>query len=287
MSNLFCDLHTHSTASDGSDTPADLMKVAAASGLKAVALTDHDTVSGLVQARDAASALGLEFVPGIEFGVKTDRGNMHILGYYMDTEEQGFRKTLERVQKARADRTPKLLARLEELGLPVSQEELDAITGGGQVGRPHFARLMVEKGYVKDVSQAFTRYLARGAKAYVPKSVLYPSDAIDAIHSAGGLAVLAHPFSLMCDTYRELSERVKKLCHMGIDGMECWYSEHSEEFTRRCLDLCREFDIVATGGSDYHGTAKPYIKLGRGKGGLKVPYECVIALKERRKRIYG
>ncbi len=281
LSRYVCDLHTHSAASDGSDTPAEVAAMACGAGLAAFSLTDHDTVAGLSEASRAAEAEGIEFIGGIEFSVKASMGNMHILGYMIDAGCQEFQATLDMVQAARAARTPRLLKKLRELGLPVEEEELFSISRGGQLGRPHFARIMVEKGYVKDVSQAFSRYLRRGAPAYVPKSILSPEDAIRAIQAAGGLAVLAHPFSLMCRSRKELRGVLLGLCESGLDGMECYYSEHTPAFTRQCLDMCREFNIVATGGSDYHGRAKPYIKIGRGKGDLQVPYQCVKDLKAR------
>lgn len=282
LSDSICDLHTHSTASDGSDTPAMLVSRAARASLRAVALTDHDTIAGLDEASAAAEIAGVEFVSGVELSVRTSTGNMHILGYLMDMRNEKFRSTLEKVQFARAERTPRLLGRLKELGLPISRQELLKVSGGGQVGRPHFARIMVEKGYVKNVSQAFLRYLKRGAPAYVPKSILTPSQAIESIHAAGGLAVLAHPFSLMCSTINELRSHLRDLCDRGLDGMECYYSEHSHAYTSQCLELCREFKIVPTGGSDYHGKAKPYIKIGRGRGDLVIPYRCVQDLRVRR-----
>ncbi len=287
LSLRICDLHTHSFVSDGSDSPAEVVRRAFEAGLAAFSLTDHDTVAGLPEASAAAVEIGIEFLNGVEFSVRAQRGNMHILGYLFRAGNDEFQQVLQRVQDARAARTPLLLERLRKLGLPVEEQELLRITRGGQVGRPHFARLMVEKGYVKDVSQAFSRYLGRGRPAHVPKSILEPQEAIRAIHAASGLAVLAHPFSLMCSSRRELQGILQGLCHAGLDGMECYYSEHSPAFTRQCLDMCREFNIVATGGSDYHGRAKPYIKIGRGKGGLAVPYRCVEDLKARHAEKYG
>ncbi len=281
LSHFSCDLHTHSIASDGSDYPSDLVHKACMAGLAAISLTDHDTVSGIAEASEAADRKGIEFLAGIEFSVKASKGNIHILGYLIDTSSQQLKAVLDKVQAARAARTPKLIARLREIGLPVEEEELYRVSKGGQVGRPHFARVMVEKGYVRDVSQAFSRYLARGGPAYVPKSILEPRHAIEAIHAAGGLAVLAHPFSLMCRSRRQLEEVVRDLCACGLDGMECYYSEHTPAFIMQCLHMCEQFGIVATGGSDYHGRAKPYLKIGKGKGDLFVPYSCVEHLRQR------
>ncbi len=278
---MLCDLHTHSMASDGSDQPDEVAQKAAEAGLAAFALTDHDTVAGLSEAADAAALAGIEFLHGVEFSVRYSSGNMHILGYMMDLDDSGFVRVLERVQKARRDRTPRLIEKLAGLGIEITEDDLLAISRGGQVGRPHFARIMVKKGYVRNVSQAFSRYLARGAAAYVPKSILRPEEAIGAIRNAGGIAVLAHPFSLMCSSAAALGEIVAWLSDCGLDGVECYYSEHSLGFTRQCLKICDEMSLMATGGSDYHGKAKPHISIGRGRGGLAVPYRCVEELRAR------
>ncbi len=274
-----CDLHTHTTASDGSDTPEELVRLAEKAGLSAISITDHDTTAGLARGEETARQLGMEFIPGVELSVSYPRGNMHLLGYYINPESPAMDSVLERVQAARAERNPRILERLNKLGIPVNMAELEDMAQGGQIGRPHIARLMVEKGYVKSVSQAFDRYLKKGGPAYAPKSILSPQDAIETVKKAGGVPVLAHPFSLMSRDERELEETVLGLKASGLMGMECWYSEHDEHFTAVCLGICRRNSLVATGGSDYHGKAKPYIHLGTGKGNLRIPYSCVEALK--------
>ena len=276
-----CDLHTHTTASDGSDSPSELVRLAEASGLSAVAITDHDTVSGIEEALRASDQLNIEVIPGVELSVIANKGNMHILGYFIDKDSPALLKTLNIVQKARAERNPKMVARLNELGIGISMTMLEEMAQGGQVGRPHFARALVELGAVRTVQEAFDRYLKRGAPAYCPKSVLKPVDAIETIHRSNGVAVLAHPFSLKCETRGELVGIVDELVAAGLDGLECYYSEHSKEFTRELIGIARQRGLVVTGGTDYHGKAKPFIKLGSGKGGLKIPYECVHQLKTR------
>ncbi len=274
-----CDLHTHTTASDGSDSPAELIRLAIDAGLSAIAVTDHDTTQGLKEAKDEAEKRGFELIPGVELSVNFKKGNLHILGYFIDEDEEFFKSTLKRVQMARAERNPKILKKLNDLGILVTMEELEEISRGGQIGRPHIARVMVEKGYVKSVSDAFERYLKRGARAYAPKSILDPGEAIKVIKGAGGIPVLAHPFSLLAKDRDELFSIVESLKKEGLMGVECYYSEHDEAFTGVCLEIARALELIVTGGSDYHGKAKPYIKLGRGKGGLKVPYSCVEALR--------
>ncbi len=277
----FCDLHTHTIASDGSDSPSDLIKKAKEAGLRAVAITDHDTLAGLTEAKDACSKYEIELVPGIELSLLGPRGNMHLLGYYIDPDSKELQKVLDGVQKARAERNPKILNLLKGLGIDIKMSELEQMAKGGQIGRPHIARAMVEKGYVKNVSQAFDRYLKKDGPAYAPKSILEPKEAIEAIHKAGGVAVLAHPISLEPEPLTLLDGFIKTWTQYGLDGIECYYSEHSPDFTEYCLNLCRKFGLITTGGSDYHGKAKPYIKLGVGKGNLSIPYELVEGLKER------
>ncbi|MGB9712669.1 MAG: PHP domain-containing protein [Dissulfurimicrobium sp.] len=282
-----CDLHTHTTASDGSDRPEDLIRLAAAAGLKAVAITDHDTVSGLDSAIEAGHKAGIEVLPGVELSVNANiaKGDMHMLGYYIDADSASLNEVLERVQAARAKRNPLILERLAQMGKPLSLKELEDMSGGGQIGRPHIAKAMVRHGYVGSTGEAFARFLKKGASAYVPKSILSPKEAVDAIHAAGGLAVLAHPISLACEDEAGFDALVGRLASKGLDGMECYYSEHSLDFTKTCLAIASKYGLVATGGSDYHGSAKPQIAIGRGRGGLCVPYDCVEALKARLKRL--
>lgn len=280
----YCDLHTHTTASDGSDRPEELIHLAAEVGLKAIAVTDHDTICGLDDAMVASKEVGVEIVPGLELSVNSSQGDMHILGYYIDPDSVYLKDVLSRVQAARARRNPLILEKLAQLGKPLSLRELEEMSGGGQIGRPHIARAMVRHGYVGSVGEAFARFLKKGAPAYAPKSILTPDEAIDAIHRAGGLAVLAHPISLACNTANQLDEMVGGLRLEGLDGIECYYSEHGMDFTRECLAIALKYSLVVTGGSDYHGDAKPQIALGKGRGRLRVPYSCVEALKARLKR---
>ena len=279
----YCDLHTHTTASDGSDSPSEVIRLAVNSGLAAIAVTDHDTVAGLPEAYRTAEKLGIEMLSGMELSVQISHGTLHVLGYLFDPGSPALNQVLKQVQSARATRNPLILERLKDLGRPISQSELEEMGKGGQIGRPHIARAMVYHGYVNSVGEAFARYLKKGAPAYVPKSILSPEKAITTIHEAGGLAVLAHPISLEFKTPARLDELVAKWAEQGLDGIECYYSMHSKELTDLCLSLCRKYDLVPTGGSDYHGKAKPRIKLGSGTGKLRVPYSCVEGILERLK----
>jgi len=277
----YCDLHTHTTASDGSDSPAEVIRLAVTSGLKAIAVTDHDTVAGIPEALEASAKLGIELLPGAELSVQIAHGTLHILAYLVDPGSPELNGVLKEVQSARAKRNHFILERLNELGRTISWSELEEMSKGGQIGRPHIARAMVNRGYVRSTHEAFVGYLKKGAPAYIPKSILSPERAITTIHKAGGLAVLAHPISLEFETPAHLDKLVAEWADQGLDGIECYYSMHSQELTRLSLSLCKKYDLVPTGGSDYHGKAKPKIKVGIGKGGLRVPYSCVEALMER------
>ncbi len=275
------DLHTHSTASDGTYSPSELVALAKEAGLYALALTDHDTVEGLPEAQAAAERLGVLLVPGVEISVKFEgAGHCHILGYFVDPASKPLRQTLALLKQARAERNLRMVEKLQALGVDITLEEVVARAGGGEVGRPHFANLLVEKGVVRSVEEAFERYLKKGAPAYVPKARLSPEEAFSAIREAGGLPVLAHPIHLRLSP-EELARYVAKLKELGLEGLEAYYTDHPSEFTALCLELAQRYDLVPTGGSDFHGHNKPDIKLGRGFGNLVVPDECYDKLRAR------
>ncbi|OAQ19831.1 PHP domain-containing protein [Thermosulfurimonas dismutans] len=274
------DLHTHSTASDGTYSPAELVQLAKDVSLSALALTDHDTVEGLGEAMAAARELGVPFVPGVEISVKFDGpGHCHILGYFVDADSPVLRETLGLLQRAREERNRKMMEKLQSLGVDITLEELED-QAKGEIGRPHFAALLVKKGVVKSVGEAFEKYLKKGAPAYVPKARLTAEEAFSAIRAAGGLAVLAHPIHLKLSP-EELVRYVEELKAFGLDGIEAYYTDHTKQFTTLCLEIARRYDLVPTGGSDFHGHNKPDIKLGRGFGNLSVPDECYERLRRR------
>lgn len=238
-------------------------------------------MAGIPEAFEASENRGIELLTGVELSIQISQGTLHILGYLFDPSSPILNEVLKEVQSARANRNPLILERLKDLNCPISQNELEKIGQGGQIGRPHIARAMVNRGYVKSIEEAFAHYLKKGAPAYVPKSILSSEKAITAIHQARGLAVLAHPMSLEFGTPSHLDELVAKWTEQGLDGIECYYSMHSRELINLSLSLCKKYDLVPTGGSDYHGKAKPKIMVGIGRGELKVPYSCVERLKER------
>ena len=189
----FIDLHTHTTASDGSLSPSELVKAAADARLLAVAITDHDTIEGVEEAAQAGSDIGIEVVPGVEVSAEYSPGQMHIVGLFIDHHNQELGTWLSGIQGGRDTRNPRIIARLQELGLPITMDEVVKVAGEGSVGRPHIARVMVAKGFVDDTQEAFDKYLAKGAPAYFDRLRATPEDSIRRIHSAGGLAILAHP----------------------------------------------------------------------------------------------
>lgn len=284
MSNHVIDLHAHTRYSDGSDSPEELIRLAASEGARAVAITDHDTINGLAEGTDAAVRVGVEFINGIEISAEYSPGTMHILGYYIDALSPVLAEKLTQLKRARDDRNPEIARRLQSLGFDMSYDEVARLAGNQIVGRPHFARLMVERGYALSMKDAFDRFLAKGAAAYVEKSRLSPKDAIDLIHRSGGVAVLAHPYQLKLETKDEIEHLVGELTDLGLDGIEAIYSRHSDAERLMYSEMARRHNLLVTGGSDYHGSYKPDIRLVRGTGDLGVPYSLLPEIKDRATR---
>jgi len=273
------DLHAHTTASDGSCTPTELVRLAKSTGLRAVAVTDHDTVDGVHEAAGAGEAEGVEVVPGIEISVDYPQGEFHLLGYYVDFRNEAFRARIRYLQENRFNRNEVMLRKMREAGLEVSMEEVVEESGGGQIGRPHMARALLKKGYVSSVQDAFDRYLADGKPLHVPKVKLDPAEAIDLVHQAGGVAVVAHPKYMEYPTEQELAAELARLQGLGLDGLECYYSQHTEAETAQYLALARQFGFLVTGGSDFHGVSKPDVPLGVVYRGTGVEDEVLDRLK--------
>jgi predicted metal-dependent phosphoesterase TrpH len=274
------DLHTHSSCSDGSFSPGQLVRLAKEKGLRAIALTDHDTVAGVEEAVAAGKKLGVEVVPGVEISAQYPPGTMHILGYYLQTSHPELLKALKELQQARADRNPKIIERLQALGLEITTAEVLRLSGG-QVGRPHIAKALVNRGYVSSIDEAFSRYLKKGAIAYVEKFRFPSQEAIAMIRKAGGLAALAHPFTLGIKKSRELTQVVSELKEMGLEGIEAFYPGHTEEMTELYRNIAERFGLFCTGGSDFHGDLRNGPQLGDGGGAQGLDYALVRALQER------
>ena len=276
---MYIDLHIHTTESDGSLTPSQVVRYAKEKGLKAIAITDHDTIHGNEEAIKEGISEGVEVIPGVEISVDYSPGTMHMLGYFITTEDPILNEKLTLLQDSRADRNPRIIEKLNKLGLSLTYDEVVQVSGGGQVGRPHMAQVLMEKGYIKSIKEAFDKYLGKGAPAYLDKFRLGAVEAITMITDAGGIPVLAHPSTLYCKSSDELDALVKKLVNQGLQGLEVYYSEHDERKTSSYKLLAKRYNLAITGGSDFHGKNMKGIDLGTGRGKLKIPYTALENLK--------
>lgn len=275
------DLHLHSTCSDGSETPTRVVELAAAAGCTAIALTDHDGLSGVEQAAIRSEELGLGFVPGCEISCAFSPGTMHILCYFVEPGEGPLQSELERLRRDRSNRNERLARRLEQLGLPITFEEVAAAAGGSVIGRPHFAAVLVANGAATSIQDAFDRLLGKGTPGYISKSRIDAGTAIAAARGSGAVAVLAHPLTLGLGT-SELDRAVEELAGAGLGGLECFYGRYSPEERAGLAELAGRHALVATGGSDFHGTFKPDLSVGTGTGDLDVPDTAVTELLARK-----
>jgi predicted metal-dependent phosphoesterase TrpH len=286
MRRRFVDLHTHTTASDGSLTPTELIAAADRVKLAAIAVTDHDTVAGLDEARAAAANYPkLDLAVGVEVSATFPGGTMHLLGLGIDTTNAPLLAMLDKLAEGRTWRNPEIVRKLNALGLELDYDEVLAIAragaSSGSISRNHIAEALIARRYVKTRQEAFSRYLASGAPAYVSREKLSPADTIAAIRAAGGVAVLCHPPQLKCDNGKQLDRIVRELMDAGLEGIEAYHSDCDYRQKRHYLDLARQLGLFVTGGSDFHGRGKPDVHLGH----PRVPVNLISpALAER---IYG
>ena len=278
------DLHLHTTASDGVLSPSEIVRYAKAKGLQAIAITDHDTIDGCEEGLSEGERIGFEVIPGIEISAEYSPGSMHILGFFLDIHHPLLNERLEYLQKARAERNPKMVAKLNQLGMEVTYEEVLKASGGGQVGRPHFANVLLEKKYVRNFQEAFERFLKKGAPAYVDKFRFTSKEALHFIHEARGVAVLAHPNTLGVKRYSELEKLVHQLVDEGLKGIEVYYPEHSAVEVAQYKNLADRYSLLSTGGTDYHGIEKNELDIGVGRGEMRLPYSIVENMKAVRNR---
>lgn len=278
------DLHTHSTASDGTLSPEAVVDLAAEKGLTALALTDHDTVAGIPPAQARAGERGIELVPGVELGIRWEGpGTMHILGYCFRHDDGELRERLAWLRMCRRVRAERIVGKLNHLGCGISFGRVEEIAGGESIGRPHVAQALVEAGAVSSVADAFARYLSRGRPGFVEKKQLNPEEAIRLLKSCGGVAVLAHPATLKLGL-EALSQLVEELKGKGLEGLEVSWSGHNERQVRAYTELAGRLGLLTTGGSDFHGENKPDIELGTGRhGNVKVEPSVLVALREHRR----
>jgi 3',5'-nucleoside bisphosphate phosphatase len=257
---VHADLHAHTTASDGDLKPAELVALASNRRLGALAITDHDTLKGVPEGIQAGAAAGLKVIAGIEISAIYEPGTLHMLGYFGD-HPAGLEQDLEKVQQGRRDRFPKIIQRLNDLGFMLTLDEVQAIAGDAQIGRPHIAKALIARGYVKDFDEAFDHWLAKGKPGYVEKEKLSCQEAIDLIQAHGGVPVLAHPFTLELgdDALKELIVRMQAC---GLKGLEVYYPEHSHAQKRLYRHIAQSLGLIATGGSDFHGHGRNSTNLG-------------------------
>jgi len=263
------DLHLHTTHSDGSFSTREVMSFAKQAGVTALAITDHDIVEGIPEATAIGQELGIEVIPGVEISSRLGESELHILGYFLNWTDPVLAQRLVTLRESRHTRNPKIVQRLNELGIDITYDEVRALAGTESVGRPHIARLLMEKHIVTSAKEAFDRYLANGRPAFVDRELPEPAEAVRWIREAGGVPVLAHPtwVRTSADGLRILLRQLKEA---GLGGIEVHYSTHSPSQTAEYLDLAKQCDLLVTGGSDFHGVTKPDIEVGIGRGQLKV-----------------
>jgi predicted metal-dependent phosphoesterase TrpH len=270
------DLHSHTNQSDGTYSPAELIAEARRVGVRTLAITDHDTFAGYDQARAHAREAGVELLCGIEVSTKLDGQTAHLLGYFLgDGDLTELRQWLLEMQKSRRERNLRLVVRLRELGIEITLEEAQA-RGRGETGRPHFAQILVEKGYVATVQQAFDEFLGESAKGYVDRLEPQFAEGVERIRKAGGIASLAHPVRLKDD----FAAMLPAMREAGLNAIEAYHSDHRPEDTETFLALAAQYGMRVTGGSDFHGSVKPGLELGTGRGGnLRIPEDLVERLR--------
>lgn len=276
MTNRWVDLHCHSTASDGTLAPTEVVRLAKQRELTALALTDHDTIGGVVEAAEEARKMGLDFLPGIEISAEFPHpGTMHILGYGVDPQSKTLGDLTRQLLEGRDSRNPRIIKRLQELGIAITMEEVEQEARKGApadvnkplvVGRPHIAAILLRKGYVSTIKQAFDKYLAPGGLAYFDKERLSPRQALEMIRASNGIPVLAHPVQLRTENDAQLERIIKDLLDLGLMGLEVIHSDHDAALIEKYSALADRYKLLKTGGSDFHGTNKKNIDLGVANG---------------------
>ncbi len=277
------DLHLHSTCSDGTDSPETVVRLAAVAGLDALALTDHDTLAGIAAATDAAARLGIRLIPGTELSVNWPTGTMHMLVYFLEPGPGPLQDRLQGLVEARTVRNQRILERLGDHGIDIAHDDVLAEAGGDVVGRPHIAALLVRRGHAAGMAEAFDRWLGTGRPAYVSRERLDAREAIELARASGALPVIAHPHTLGLSA-GDFRRAFEELAASGLAGIEAHYAEYDQDMREHLAGICSTLGLVATGGSDYHGRYKAGLRVGVGRGDLRVPDEAVEALDAARGR---
>jgi len=273
------DLHVHSTYSDGTLTPEELVILAKKQGLSAMALTDHDTIIGVEEAVEAGKKCNIEIVPGIELSAAYGAKEIHIVGLYVDYKDKAFNDVLENLREIRNERNLKIIEKFKELGIEISFDEMKQLYGNAVITRAHFADHLLAKGYIKSRSEAFERYIGENGPCFMSREKLTPEDTIRLITAAHGVPILAHPTLYHLGT-SEMNKLLKYLCKAGLKGIEAIYSTYSIGEEIQIKKLASENHLIISGGSDFHGTNKPYLNLGTGRGHLCIPYEVLENIKK-------
>ncbi len=272
------DLHTHSTFSDGSLTPTDLVRHATNSHISVMALTDHDTTDGLTEAIDATQGYPIELIPGIEVSAQFQGREVHLLGYFIDRLSPRFQTRLAHLRMTREERIEAMVAKLQTIGLDISLEEVQQVAGTGAIGRPHIAQSLLQKGYVRGIREAFERFLGSRGKAYIPRVIPSAATAMNWIKEAGGISILAHP-NWQGYPEAEIHKACEDLIDQGLEGLEVFYGSFSPRQISKNLQLAKRYNLLVTGGSDFHGSFKPDIAIGTGNTSIKVPQTVLEPLR--------
>lgn len=278
------DLHTHSIYSDGTATPEELVQMAAVLQLNGLALTDHDTMEGCERAVSAGKELGVPVIPGLEISCTHGAFSLHILGYLVDPEHEILREKLLQIQKGRQERNRKILERLVDLDIDITKKELERLSGCGQTGRPHIARLLIARKIVPDINSAFRRFLGKGKPAYAERFSFSAAETIAFIHLAGGVAVLAHPGKIDPSMHTQ-PRLINELAERKLDGLEIYYPSHPRKVQKKLHRLAQQHNLLTTGGSDYHGGNRPNNNLAGGRKSVCPPDSIMEELYTRAERI--
>lgn len=282
----YIDLHVHSTVSDGTYSPCELVKYASKKNLSAIALTDHDCIFGIEEAKQCAKEYNIEVISGIEFSTKYNDTEIHILGLYIDETNKDFVKNLDYIVQSREIRNEKMIQKLNDYGLNITMNDVLDTSDSDIYTRAHFAKALYNKGYVKSLREAFDKYIGNDCPCYVSRTKVTPKLAIDLIRSCKGIPILAHPTLYNMDL-RQLDILIKELVNDGLLGIEGLYSLYNKSEVKYIGDFAKKYNLVVSGGSDFHGNNKVNIDLGIGRGNLKIPYLLLEKIKSKRKEVYG
>ncbi len=278
------DLHIHSTFSDGSLTPSEIVRMAKRKGLKAISITDHDNIDCVEHALKAGEENDLEVIPGLELSVVHDGISIHLLGYLFDQNNAELESFLNKIQKGRKRRNEKIISKLLVAGIDIRFEIDKSINNQSQIGRPHIARILVTQNHAKNVNDAFNRYLIPGGIAYTKREACSAQEAVEVLHKAKGLTVIAHPLNIR-NVNKDYNHVIEELVDLGLDGVEAYYPTHSKKVSKSLVSFARENKLICTGGSDYHGNFRPNTTLAGGKN-VFVPEQVLDHMRERHSKLY-